>query len=118
MLPDLVADELRLRPQRWVYRFDDQRPFAYAHGRDFVRTADHTVWAHLSDGALRSARSGRRIAYLVGDVFYDAQTHAPVYYQTPELALPGTPVRGDRCGAGDAQSEPAPHREPSRTGRT
>jgi len=118
MLPDLVADQLRLRPQRWVYRFDDHSPFAYAHGRDFVRAADHTVWAHLSDGDLRSARSGRRIAYAVGDVFYDALTHAPVYYQSPELALPGTPVREGTCGAGGARGEPAPHREPSRAGTT
>jgi hypothetical protein len=91
MLPDLVAKELQLRPRRWVYRLDDRGPFAYVQGRDLIRTTDHTVWAQLSDGALRSARSGRRIAYEVADVFYDAQTHAPVFYQSPELALPGAP---------------------------
>jgi hypothetical protein len=111
MLPDLVAKELQLRPRRWVYRFDDRGPFAYVQGRDLIRTTDHTVWAQLSDGALRSARSGRRIAYEVADVFYDAQTHAPVFYQSPELALPGAPVREDTCGADDARRASAPHRE-------
>jgi len=83
MLPDLVANELDARSRRWLHRADDHRAFAYVRGRDFVRASDHTVWAHLSDGYLRSARSGRRIAYQDGDVFYDADTREPIYYQSP-----------------------------------
>jgi hypothetical protein len=108
MLPDLVADELRLCPRRWMFRFDDQRPFAYVQGRDFVHTADHMVWAHVSDGDLRSARSGRRIAYQVGDVLYDAETRAPVHYPSGDLALPGTPFGEMR--AVRATHDANPHR--------
>lgn len=81
MVPNLVADERRLRSQRWVCRFDDDSAFAYARGHDFIRCRDHTLWAHLSDGLLLSARSGERFAYQVGSVFYDAATHEPIYYQ-------------------------------------
>jgi hypothetical protein len=60
-------------------RFDDHSWFAYGRVHDFIRRSDHTLWAHLSDGWLISARSGQRLAYQVGNVFYDAVTHEPLY---------------------------------------
>jgi hypothetical protein len=80
MLPDLPVDDTRARPQYWLCRSDDHSRFAYARVYDFFRRSDDTLWAHLSDGWLISARSGERLAYQVGSVFYDAVTHEPVYF--------------------------------------
>jgi hypothetical protein len=49
--------------RRWLYRSDDQTAFAYAHGHDLIRRSDETLWAHVSDGVLLSARSGEPLAY-------------------------------------------------------
>jgi hypothetical protein len=68
-------------PQRWLCRSEDHRPFAYARGHDYIRRSDDTLWAHLSDGVLVSARSGEPLAYQVGSTFYDYQTRQPVYYE-------------------------------------
>lgn len=81
MIPDLVIDELQQRVRRWLCRYDDHSAFAYVRGHDYVRGSDHTLWAHLSDGQLLSARSGESLAYQDGSVFYDATTHQPVYYE-------------------------------------
>jgi hypothetical protein len=82
MLLDPVADE-QLRPQAWLCRFDDGSRFAYTHYHDFIRLSDHVLWAQLSDGWLISVRCGRRLAYQVGSVFYDAVTHEPLYFSQP-----------------------------------
>jgi hypothetical protein len=67
----------------WLLRVEDDQPFAYARGRDLYRVVDHARWAYLStDGWLISARSGRPLAYCVDNVFYDAETDFPVYYET------------------------------------
>jgi hypothetical protein len=71
-----------LHRRRLLCRFDDHRPFAYARGNDFIRCSDHTLWAHLTDGQLLSARSGNLLAYQRDNVFYDANTHQPIYYQS------------------------------------
>ena len=67
--------------QHWLYRCDDRTPFAYAHGDHFIRYADHTRWATLSEAGLVSVRSGEVLAYLIGDVFYDTISHQPLYYE-------------------------------------
>jgi len=69
---------------RWLCRSDDDTVFAYARGHDFIRRSDDTLWAHLSEGSLISARSGNCLAYQVGSVFHDAVTHVPVYYKPSE----------------------------------
>ena len=67
---------------RVLYDAVDAIPFAYArHGHDFYRLKDHRLWAHESEGSLRSARSGTRFTYRVGRVFYDAVTKLPLYYE-------------------------------------
>jgi len=54
--------------------------FAYLHGDgEWVRAADGAVWAYESDGVLRSARSGHAFARRRGAVFYDIETHTPLY---------------------------------------
>jgi len=68
--------------RRLLCRFDDHRPFAYARGHDFIRCSDHVHWAHLTNGQLLSARSGCLLAYQRDNVFYDANTHEPIYYQS------------------------------------
>jgi hypothetical protein len=74
--------ERDLHRRRLLCRFDDHRPFAYAYGRDFIRCSDHTLWAHLTNGKLLSARSGQLLAYQHDNLFYDADTHQPIYYQS------------------------------------
>ena len=81
MVSDLATAETQQRPQRWLCRSDDHSAFAYARGHDFIRRSDQTLWAHLSDGVLLSARSGDLLAYQVGSAFYDYQTRQPLYYQ-------------------------------------
>jgi hypothetical protein len=80
MLSDLAVDDRLTRPQYWLCRSDGGTRFAYARVQDFFRESDHALWAHLSDGWLISARSGERLAYQVGSVFYDAVTREPVYF--------------------------------------
>ena len=83
MIPDLVVDELRQRSQHWLCRCDDHSAFAYVRGHDYIRGSDDTLWAHLADGQLLSARSGEPLAYQNGSIFFDATTRQPVYYQGP-----------------------------------
>jgi hypothetical protein len=80
MLPDPVAEQLRQRPRLWLHRCDDDERFAYARGRDYIRGSDHTLWAHLSDGVLISARSGEPVAYERDGALYDYHSRKPVYY--------------------------------------
>jgi hypothetical protein len=76
-----AGGEAALDRRRWLCKVDDDTAFAYARGHDFIRGRDHALWAHLSNGWLLSARSGRRLAYQVGHVFYDAASGAAVYYE-------------------------------------
>ena len=72
--------------RRVLCRVEDGSPFAYARGDEFIRSRDHALWAHFSNGWLLSARSGDRLAFQRGSLFYDAETGAPVYYETPGTA--------------------------------
>jgi hypothetical protein len=81
MLLDEPPGEHRGHSRPGLCRCDDDTVFAYARGVDFIRRSDNTLWARLSNGELRSARSGSALAYRIGNVFYDAATNEPVYYQ-------------------------------------
>jgi hypothetical protein len=96
MVFDLVAEEGYPAAQCWLYRCDDRSPFAHARGRDFIRNADHTLWAHLVEDQLVSVRSGEVLAYRVGSVFYDAVTREPLYYLPASLELPDCTGRASR----------------------
>ncbi|MDQ1521840.1 MAG: hypothetical protein QOI55_2913 [Actinomycetota bacterium] len=76
---------------RYLYRVDDDRPFAYApNRRDFFLVSDDTLWAHESHNWLLSASSSVSIVHRIGTLYYDADTGLPLYYET------GTPpVVGD-----------------------
>lgn len=78
MVPDREAGPT---PQCWLYRCDDCSPFAFSHCDDFIRWADHTLWARLRGDQLLSVASGECIASRVGGVFYDPVSHEPIYYQ-------------------------------------
>ena len=67
--------------RRVLCRIEDGSAFAYARGDHFIRNRDHALWAHLSNGWLLSARSGDRLAFQRGNLFYDAETGAPLYYE-------------------------------------
>jgi len=79
---DPHCSEHALARRQFLCRFDDHRPFAYARGHDYIRCADHALWAHLTNGKLLSARSGCPLAYQRDNIFYDANTHQPIYYQS------------------------------------
>ena len=68
----------------------DDDVFAYAVGRfDFYRAADHSLWAHESDGLLLSVRSGAPLARRDGNLFYDLASNAPLYFEeAPAGSLP------------------------------
>jgi hypothetical protein len=104
-----VGDEVQPVRHCWLYRCEDRSPFAYARGDEFVRNADHKIWALQCDNKLLSVRSGECLAYRVGSVFYDADSHEPLYYQPPMVALPGNPPFGE-VGAVRATREASPHR--------
>ena len=88
MLADVVTEERRPPRRPVLCRFEDHQPFAYARGEDYYRCADHTLWAHHTDGQLRSVRSGEPLAYQRGNLFYDNTTHRPRYYQSCDTTLP------------------------------
>ena len=71
---------------RYLCRVDDQQVHAYAPRRAATSTSasDDTLWAHESHGWLLAATSGKGFAHRVGNVYYDAQTEAPVYFETSE----------------------------------
>jgi len=81
MLCESVIDEPRPLGHRVLYRCETNVPFAYVRGNALFRYRDHALWAHVSDGELRSARSGEPLAYQRGNIFYDAITNEPLYYE-------------------------------------
>ena len=69
-------------PRRRLCTFAFDEVFAYAmHGHDFYRVGDNSLWAHESEDLLLSARSGRPLARRTGNVFYDFDSNAPLYYE-------------------------------------
>jgi hypothetical protein len=83
MLANPVVDERHRRSPRWLYRCHDHLKFAYVRGHDYIRAADHELWAHASDRMLLCARSGEPLAYQLGSVFYDHHSRQPIYYEAP-----------------------------------
>jgi len=70
---------------RYLCRVDDRQLHAYAQTRrDFLLASDDTLWAHESHDYLVAAVSGTVIAHRIGNVFYDAQTEVPLYYEAAE----------------------------------
>jgi hypothetical protein len=70
---------------RYLCRVDDNSLHAYASTRrDFHLASDDSLWAHESHGWLLGATTGARFAHRVGSIYYDAQTEAPVYFETNE----------------------------------
>jgi hypothetical protein len=81
MEAQLGVDETRDATQRWLFRFEDGARFAYARRREFIRCADDRPWAYMFQDRLISARSGQCLALRVGEVYYDATSHEPLYYE-------------------------------------
>jgi len=79
---DAHPDESGPITRRCLCRSDDDTVFAYAHGHDLIRRSDRTLWAHVADGVLISARSGEPLAYQIGNTFYDYQTRQALYYRS------------------------------------
>jgi hypothetical protein len=75
---------------RYLRRLDSDELFAYAQGGNFLhRVADGHAWAYETANYLFSARSGRPLAYRVGDTYFDVDRHVPVYkelYQSGPVA--------------------------------
>jgi hypothetical protein len=92
MVIDLTEETEPNETSCWLFRCEDSSPFAFARGNDFIRLADHALWAHLNDGRLLSARSGDCLAYLRGRVFHNAETDEPAYYVPASCSLPGNSV--------------------------
>ena len=73
---------MALDGRRRLTRFSAAEDFAYAVGSyDFYRAADHTLWAHESQGLLLSARSGTPLARRNGNIFYDIDSNTPLYFE-------------------------------------
>ena len=78
-------------------RFEDRQPFAYSRDRrEYRRVADDVAWAHEEDGLLRSARSGRPLAFRVGNFFLETETLAVLYFASDDLAVFAVRQRGER----------------------
>jgi hypothetical protein len=74
---------VRVDGHRYLCSFEGGQVFAYATpaGHDFFRVADHSTWAHESDGLLLSARSGAPLARRMGNVFHAISSNMPLYYE-------------------------------------
>ena len=68
---------------RVLYRFDNGTPLAYARRRELIRRSDGMPWAYMPDDRLISARSGECLAVRIGNVYYDADSREPLYYELP-----------------------------------
>ena len=78
-------------------RFEDRQPFAYSRDRrEYRRVADDVAWAHEEDGLLRSARSGRPLAFRVGSFYLETETLAVLYFASDDLALFAVRQGGER----------------------
>lgn len=88
MVIDLTGETQPHESTCWLFRCEDGSPFAFARGHDFIRISDHTLWSHLSDGRLLSARSGDCLAYQMDRLFYDQSTDEPLYYVPASCPLP------------------------------
>ncbi len=89
---------------RYLYKADDDTPFAYAPGRrDFFRSGDDALFAHDSHGWLVAAASGETLAHRTGDIYYapDGERLFRVSAETDSLD-PGT-----ASGAEAADASPA-----------
>jgi hypothetical protein len=75
------VDDSAAESQRWLFRFEDGGAFAYARRREFIRCSDERAWAYMFHDRLISARSGQCLAVRVGNVYYDAVSHEPLYYE-------------------------------------
>jgi hypothetical protein len=64
-----------------LYRFSDGSRFAYAHRQEFIRCRDNTLWAHVRDDRLFSARSGDCLAIRVGNIYYEPESREPLFYE-------------------------------------
>jgi len=68
--------------RRRLCRFAVDEAFAYVvHGHDFYRASDDVLWAHEREGVLLSARTGMPFARRDGNVFFDVESNAPLYYE-------------------------------------
>jgi len=114
MALDVVPAADRPVSDCWLYKCDDCAPFAYARGEEFIRYADHARWARLHDDWLVSERSGARLAYRAGNLFYDAVSHEPLYYQPPWAALSAHRLSGE-ISAVRATRRASPHRTANRS---
>ncbi|MDZ4828050.1 MAG: hypothetical protein SGJ13_16540 [Actinomycetota bacterium] len=71
---------------RYLCRVSDREVHAYANNRrDFFLKADDTLWAHESHSWLLSSPSGAKLAHRIGATYYDAETNAPLFFETAEL---------------------------------
>lgn len=85
---------------RYLYRSDDNEEFAYAKNRrDFFRTADDTLWAHESHDWLVAAKTGVLLAHRTGNVYYDALTEAPLYYEKAPATMAKDIARAEHLTA-------------------
>ena len=95
-------------PRRLLRRVTDHALFAYAmRGHDFYRARDDQLWADDSDGTLLSARTGTPFAVGVGNVFYDNETDAALYYEAERLSprqVQGSEPLLPRASTGDEPS--------------
>jgi hypothetical protein len=89
VLTELAVEQQRPDGRRVLCGFENHQPFAYTRGDDYFRCADHTLWAHRTDGQLLSVRSGEPIAYQRSNIFYDPITRQPAYYESPHADLLG-----------------------------
>lgn len=64
-----------------IFRFDDGTVFAVARRQELIRCSDGLPWAYMADDRLISVRSGRCLAVRVGSVYYEAESHEPLYYE-------------------------------------
>jgi hypothetical protein len=71
------------RTSRCLRQVADGEVFAYAtRGSHFFRASDGVSWARQRGDLLVAARSGAPLARRVGQVFYDVQSHLPLYYES------------------------------------
>jgi hypothetical protein len=83
LVPDIDGAPDGASPRRCLRRVDTGEEFAYAmRGTHFFRASDGASWARQRGDTLVATRSGAHLAQRVGQVFYDVESHRPLYYES------------------------------------
>jgi hypothetical protein len=64
----------------WLYDFKDGRPHAFSTDHQSWFLANGEYWAFATPGWLHASTGGGPLGWFSGAIFFDANTHEPLYF--------------------------------------